>query len=130
MPEATLRAVLDHSDVRPRVVENFELAQRELAALADAGVDLDAVTAKLLKDGLASFEKDFAKLLDRIEDALAGARVGQPGEGSNLGGALPPPVEGSHQTARGREGARPHLGTRPYGLEARPDGDQRTGSAG
>ncbi len=76
MPAATLKAVLDHADVRPKVVENVAAAKAELTAVRAAGVDLDAVTAKLLKDGLASFEKDFLKLLDRIEDALAVARVG------------------------------------------------------
>jgi transaldolase len=37
-------------------------AERTLAALATAGVDLDDVTAKLLRDGLASFQKSFDSL--------------------------------------------------------------------
>ena len=48
-----------------------------LRDLDEAGIDLDAVTAKLLSDGLASFAKDFATLLDRVAVGVAQARVGR-----------------------------------------------------
>ena len=71
MPEATLNAVLDHLDARPTLEAGMAAAEAHLAALPAAGVDLEAVTAKLLDEGLAAFERDFQKLLDRIGEALA-----------------------------------------------------------
>ncbi len=76
MPEATLKAVLDHAKVKQTVVPNIARADKELAALTTAGIDLDAVTAKLLNDGLASFENDFKKLLTEVEHKLGISRVG------------------------------------------------------
>ena len=38
-----------------------------MAALAEAGVDLSAVTAKLLDDGVAAFAKAFEGLLASVE---------------------------------------------------------------
>jgi transaldolase/glucose-6-phosphate isomerase len=78
MPEATLKAFLDHGRAAEAISGGLEQSKRDLEAVASAGVDLDAVTAKLLVDGLASFEKDFLKLLDRIDSALAVERVGRP----------------------------------------------------
>jgi len=86
MPEATLRALLDHGKVKPSIVDAIPAAERDLAAFKAAGIDLDAVTAKLLVDGLASFEKDFVNLLDRIGSTIALNRVG----GANAGAALGP----------------------------------------
>ena len=85
MPEATLKAVLDHLDVRDTVVPNLDDADRVLAEAAKAGINLDAVTDKLLVDGLASFEKDFLSLLDRLRSQLALMRVGRPADVRTLG---------------------------------------------
>ncbi|MFN0148640.1 MAG: bifunctional transaldolase/phosoglucose isomerase [Dehalococcoidia bacterium] len=92
MPEATLRAVLDHASIRPTIAAGLAESEKHLADLAAAGIDLDAVTAKLLTDGLASFEKDFLRLLDRVESGMALARVGRPVTGASLG-ALASAVE-------------------------------------
>jgi transaldolase/glucose-6-phosphate isomerase len=85
MPEATLKAVLDHLVVRPTVEPNLDDADRTLAALKAAGVDLDAVTAKLLVDGLAAFDHDFGKLLAKVDATLALYRVGAPPSTDTLG---------------------------------------------
>ena len=74
MPEATIQALLDHGHVKLSVVDAIPAAERDLAAAKDAGIDLGAVTAKLLVDGLASFEKDFKTLLDRVESGVAQKR--------------------------------------------------------
>ena len=74
MPEATIQALLDHGHVKPSVVDAIPAAERDLAAAKDAGIDLNAVTAKLLVDGLASFEKDFKTLLDRVESGVTQKR--------------------------------------------------------
>ncbi len=65
MPRATLDAVADHGRISGPTVERNPEA--ELKALADAGIDLDAVTDELLDDGIAQFEKAMNGLLDGIE---------------------------------------------------------------
>ncbi|MGH2631911.1 MAG: transaldolase [Tepidiformaceae bacterium] len=76
MPEATIHALLDHGHVKPSIVDAIPAAEQDLAAAKAAGIDLDAVTAKLLVDGLASFEGDFTKLLGRVESGMAQKRSG------------------------------------------------------
>jgi transaldolase len=65
MPRATLDAVADHGRISgPTVQENPEDA---LAALADAGIDLQAVTDELLDDGVSQFEDAMTRLLEGLE---------------------------------------------------------------
>jgi transaldolase len=63
MPPATIEAFRDHGEVRRTVDAHREVALRQLAELAVAGVSLDAVTAKLLADGLTSFQKSYDSLI-------------------------------------------------------------------
>jgi len=79
LPEKTLRAALDHLDVRPTLVAGIPDAEEVLSQLSRAGVELAAVTERLLTEGLASFERDFLKLLDRLRSALAAAPAGRTG---------------------------------------------------
>jgi transaldolase len=74
VPEATLAAVLDHLEARPTLEPNLEKAERQLRALREADVDLDAVTAALLTEGLATFAEDFRILLDTVAGRMAAAR--------------------------------------------------------
>jgi transaldolase/glucose-6-phosphate isomerase len=67
MPEQTLRAFADHGNVRRTIDENVEEAERLIASLPDAGIDLDQVTAKLLEEGIDAFSKDYEKLLQAVE---------------------------------------------------------------
>src|SRR3954470_18049300 len=62
MPPATIDAFRDHGEVARTVDAQFSVAERTLADLHDVGVDLDDVTDKLLRDGLASFQKSFDSL--------------------------------------------------------------------
>jgi transaldolase len=65
MPIATLEAAADHSEAtEPRVTID---PSTELKALAAAGIDLDDVTDKLLRDGVDAFVTPMKKLLDGIE---------------------------------------------------------------
>ncbi len=65
MPRATLDAIADHGRISgPTVEHNPEAA---LQALADAGIDLSAVTDELLADGVSQFEDAMTRLLDGIE---------------------------------------------------------------
>lgn len=63
LPDATLEAFLDHGVVTRTVDADFDRAAGVLAAVEDAGVDLDAVSATLESEGVASFEKSFDDLL-------------------------------------------------------------------
>jgi transaldolase len=62
MPPALIEAFRDHGDVRRTVDEDVDGARRTLADLAAVGIDLRDVTDKLLRDGLASFQKSFDSL--------------------------------------------------------------------
>ncbi|MFN2614498.1 MAG: bifunctional transaldolase/phosoglucose isomerase [Actinomycetota bacterium] len=85
MPEQTMDAFRDHGEVDPRaVMMGLEQAEAALESLPDHGVDLDAVTAKLVEDGIASFERDFAKLQQTIAEKLERARAGHRRFGASL----------------------------------------------
>ena len=76
MPEPTLYAFADHGHPRPTLEAGVEEAETVLSLIAAAGVDLDQVMAKLLRDGAASFQNDFHALLDAIDtkcQAIVGA---------------------------------------------------------
>lgn len=74
LPPATLEAFRDHGETRQSVTTDVAAAERTLAALEEVGVSLQAVTDKLLAEGLASFEQSFVTLLaglTRKREALA-----------------------------------------------------------
>ena len=74
MPENTLLAFRDHGEVRPSIERGLEDAERVLQEAARAGVDLDAVTAKLEDEGVALFEESYRKLLAVIEEKVEAIR--------------------------------------------------------
>ena len=76
MPPATMDAFRDHGRVQPTLEENIEQARQLMATLAKSGISIDAVTAKLVEEGVQIFADAFDKLLD----ALAGKRVALLGE--------------------------------------------------
>jgi transaldolase len=65
MPPATLAAFRDHGRVADALTGSAPEASAALDELAAAGVDLDAVTARLLDEGVAAFA-------DSMRDLLAG----------------------------------------------------------
>ena len=67
MPPDTLQAVLDHGVSATTIAGTGEQAKQTLQALAEAGVDMEAVTAKLLADGVDAFAKSFGDALASIE---------------------------------------------------------------
>jgi transaldolase len=67
VPPATLDAFMDHGQVAHTIDTDLEGARLRMAELADAGIDLDSITAKLLHDGVASFAKAFESLLSSVE---------------------------------------------------------------
>ena len=71
MPETTLRAFADHGAVYGDTIrEAIESAQATLAALGDAGVDLDDVMATLEREGVDKFVMSWDELLAAVGQAL------------------------------------------------------------
>jgi transaldolase len=76
MPPATLEAVLDHGTSASALKGTEDAANQALSALAKAGINMDEITATLLRDGVASFAKSFDEVLggiDKKREALAKA---------------------------------------------------------
>jgi transaldolase len=67
MPEATLHAFGDHGDATGHFDWSSGGAAETLRLAADAGVDLDAITADLERDGVESFCESYAELLACIK---------------------------------------------------------------
>ena len=70
MPEQTLRAFADHGEVLRTLDADPQAAERTLTEAHGAGVDLDAVTSKLEREGVQSFCDSYHQLLDCIEGKL------------------------------------------------------------
>jgi transaldolase len=75
LPLATIEAFLDHGDGAPVDRGAIDAAPATLDALRATGIDLDSVTARLLVEGLAAFQKDFDTLLQSVGDALGAVRA-------------------------------------------------------
>jgi transaldolase len=75
MPEATLKAVADHGDIRgDQVRPHYADAADHMKALADAGVDYDDVIEVLIKEGVEKFVTAWDELLDSVDTALEAAQ--------------------------------------------------------
>jgi transaldolase / glucose-6-phosphate isomerase len=88
MPLQTLLAFADHGEVTGATGAADPSA--DLAALAEAGVDLGQVTDELLADGVKQFEDAMARLLAGIEERRAAVVTGQP---SRIQARLPLPLQ-------------------------------------
>jgi transaldolase len=71
MPQQTLEAFADHGEVARTLDAAPADAERALADLATAGVDLAAITDELEREGVASFCASYRELLECIERKLA-----------------------------------------------------------
>jgi transaldolase/glucose-6-phosphate isomerase len=71
MPPATMDAFRDHGKPRASLEENIAQAEQVMAVLDHAGISIDAVTAKLVEEGVQLFADAFDKLLG----AVAGRRA-------------------------------------------------------
>ncbi|HET7902627.1 MAG TPA: transaldolase, partial [Candidatus Nanopelagicales bacterium] len=77
MPEATLDACRDHGEVTgDTVVPEIASAHAALAALREAGVDLDDVVRVLEEEGVEKFVTSWEQLLSAVQDALTAASKG------------------------------------------------------
>jgi transaldolase len=66
-PPATIDAFRDHGKPRLSIGEDLDGARKRLASLAGLGIDLEAVTDRLLDEGMKAFSDAFEKLLATIE---------------------------------------------------------------
>ena len=64
LPDATLAALRDHGHVERTIDRDVDAARAQFAALAAAGIDMDAAGEILQSEGLAQFDKAFAALLE------------------------------------------------------------------
>jgi transaldolase len=77
MPEATLKAFADHGDVTHALSIVMGAACKTLRRAHDAGIDLDAITAQLEREGVRSFCESYGQLLGRIEAKVEGKDRGR-----------------------------------------------------
>jgi transaldolase len=75
IPEATLRAFYDHGHVGKAMPVDGGDADAILAQHADAGVDVDALAAKLQADGATSFVESWNDLMALIDKQSAALRA-------------------------------------------------------
>jgi transaldolase len=74
MPEATLKAFGDHGDVGATLAVDGGDCEGVLASFAKAGVDLDALAARLQDDGAASFVKSWNDLMTCVDGKASAIR--------------------------------------------------------
>jgi transaldolase len=70
MPQPTLLAFADHGEVAHPLDRDLSAAEQTLAQARHDGVDLDAVTAQLEREGVQAFCDSYRQLLARIEGKL------------------------------------------------------------
>jgi transaldolase len=75
MPQATLRAFAEHGEVSDTVSAVAGAAQATLCRAEDAGIDLDAITDQLEREGVRSFCDSYQELLACVETKLEATRA-------------------------------------------------------
>jgi transaldolase len=74
VPEATLQALADHGQIGDLLPPDGGDAEAVLAQFAQAGIDVDALAARLQEEGAAAFVKSWNELLLVIADRRAALR--------------------------------------------------------
>jgi transaldolase len=68
VPDATLEAFRTEGTPRATLEEGVDEARAQIAALADAGIDLDEVTAGLERDGVKAFSDAYEGMIQAIAE--------------------------------------------------------------
>lgn len=71
LPLETIEAYRDHGDPASRLEDGLAAAHETLALLGEVGIDLDAVTAQLVEEGIDKFNKPYDKLIATLEEAVS-----------------------------------------------------------
>ena len=74
MPESTLKAFADHGEVAETLPADGGDCEAVLASFVRAGIDIDALAARLQNEGAASFVKSWNELMTCIEGKSARMR--------------------------------------------------------
>jgi transaldolase / glucose-6-phosphate isomerase len=96
MPPATMDAYRDHGRPRASLDEDVEGAAAVMAALPGAGISIEAVTAKLVEDGVRQFADAADQLYAAVQKkrrAVLGAKL------DAMSCKLPPPIDKEVQDA-------------------------------
>lgn len=67
LPPETIQAFLDHGHAEAAIEKGVPEARQTMARLAELGIDMGAITTKLLADGVKAFADSFDKLLAGID---------------------------------------------------------------
>jgi transaldolase/glucose-6-phosphate isomerase len=94
IPPETLIAFLDHGRVQETLVSGLAQAQADLQQMAALGLDLKAVTDKLLDDAVSAFSRSFETLMASIVQKQENILAKKSPLAFNLGG-YKPSVDGS-----------------------------------
>ncbi len=70
-PPKTIDAFLDHGTVERTITPDYSEAHQVLDDLKAAGIDIDAITAQLEDEGIASFMTSYDDLLQDVESKRA-----------------------------------------------------------
>jgi transaldolase len=73
LPLETLRAYRDHGQPALRLEEGVEEARRVLERLPELGIDLDAATQHLEREGIEKFNQPYDRLMAALEEKRAAA---------------------------------------------------------
>ena len=76
MPPATIDAFRDHGAVERTVDKKVAAAEGLLREIESVGISVKEVTAKLLVDGIASFQKSFDELIAGLESKIGSLTPG------------------------------------------------------
>jgi transaldolase len=71
IPPTTLKAFRDHGTVERTLDAELDTARQQLKALAELGVDLDEISAQLLRSGVEAFAQSYDGLLASIAQKRA-----------------------------------------------------------
>ncbi len=71
MPLETIEAFLDHGRVEPTLKGGYDEARATFHRLAELGIDMEDVTAELLREGVEKFAASFDELIETIDSKRA-----------------------------------------------------------
>jgi transaldolase len=74
MPEATLNALAEHTELGSILPADGGDCEEALAQFAEAGIDIDRLAAQLQDEGAKSFVKSWDELMEVIESRSAAIR--------------------------------------------------------
>ncbi len=77
MPEGTLNAFADHGEIGGILAADGGDAEAALAKFARAGIDIDALAAKLQDEGAKSFVDSWIDLMSRLDAKSSAARAAE-----------------------------------------------------